>query len=553
MIQDFPRRAELLELLGLLRDGEVTAEQIAQIEEIVHGDERATAIYVKYVHLGIALHYRVGKASGASVASSAVPICSLSPYAFPPAVGTVSPSICGQPAEGHEGEPGDAEGHLLPATPPKASPAPRLLASLRRPKFGYASRYAITLSILISVMLLGGLVVVVRSAILRRGNSEVARVPISTDNDAAVKPVVVARLAKAVGCRWTNAKTVLPVGSELLAGQKLDLATGEAEIVFGSGAVVVLRGATMLEIESAGSVRLLLGRVTARAETEAAHGFTVHTRTACLTDLGTQFDVQAAADGRSGVYVTVGAVEVRADGGGAAAHRLEAGESAQIEPGDSGAVAIIESGDGTAAFKFPTIEPPSDHDYADASQKHATVRLVEGKVGPDSGPVDVLLDGRGQSKADAPRESFFFYDNFAGKILVDLGKPVLVRKINTYSWHVYEKAPLGHDMRDVRATQRYALYGYSGDTPPPAAGDPASHGWTLISRVDTDEFFTVPPVTNRPPQQGVSITGNNRKLGRYRFLLWAVQPTHAESFTSSPEMPPADQNTFFGEFDVYAE
>jgi hypothetical protein len=108
-------------------------------------------------------------------------------------------------------------------------------------------------------------------------------------------------------------------------------------------------------------------------------------------------------------------------------------------------------------------------------------------------------------------------------------------------------------MRDVRATQRYALYGYSGDTPPPTAADPASHGWTLISRVDTDEFFTVPPVTNRPAQQGVSITGNDRKLGRYRFLLWAVQPTHAESFTSSPEMPPADQNTFFGEFDVYAE
>ena len=429
--------------------------------------------------------------------------------------------------------------------------------------------YAITLSILIGVLLLGGLAAVIGSAIFRWGNSEVARQKsfdqvISAANDAAAKPAVVARLAKAVGCRWTNAKTVLPVGSELLAGQKLDLATGEAEIVFRSGARLtlwagVLCGATMLEIESAASVRLLLGRVTARAETEAAHGFTVHTRTACLTDLGTQFDVQAAADGRSGVYVTVGAVEVRADGGGSAAHRLEAGESAQIEPGDSGAVAIIESGDGTAAFKFPTIEPPSDHDYADASQKHASVRLVEGKVGPDSGPVDVLLDGHGQSKADAPRESLFFYDNLAGKIRVDLGKPVLVRKINTYSWHVYEKAPLGHDMRDVRATQRYALYGYSGDTPPPTAAlsDPsnaaASHGWTLISRVDTDEFFTVPPVTNRPAQQGVSITGNNRKLGRYRFLLWAVQPTHAESFTSSPEMPPADQNTFFGEFDVYAE
>ena len=156
-------------------------------------------------------------------------------------LGTVNPPICGRPAEGHGGEPSDVEWHSLSATPPTASPAPGLLASYGRPKFAFASRYAITLSILIGAMLLGGLAAVIGSAIFRGGNSEVARQKssnqaLSATSDAADKPVVVARLAKAVGCRWTNAKTVLPVGSELLAGQKLDLATGEAEIVFRSGA-----------------------------------------------------------------------------------------------------------------------------------------------------------------------------------------------------------------------------------------------------------------------------------------------------------------------------
>ena len=362
----------------------------------------------------------------------------------------------------------------------------------------------------------------------------------------------VARLTRVVSGRWTNPQAALSPGAEIFVGQRLDLASGEAEIVFTSGAVIVLCQATILEVDSATKVRLLMGRVTARAETSAAHGFTVDTRTGSVTDLGTQFDVQSAADGHSQVVVTKGAVEIRS-GKDNSAYRLEAGEVAQIEPGEAGVRAIIEGGTGTPEFKFRTIEPPSDADYADASQHHAKIRIVEGRLGPTSGPVERLIDGRGQSKADSPEESCFFWDNGEGKILLDLGKVAAVRKINTYSWHLYEKVPPGHDMRDVRATQRYTLYGYAGDMPPATAGNPATHGWTLISRVDTDEFFTVPPIRNRPPQQAVSITGNDGAVGRYRFLLWAVQPTHAEGPTDDPKIPSANQNTFFGEFDVYAE
>ena len=171
----------------------------------------------------------------------------------------------------------------------------------------------------------------------------------------------------------------------------------------------------------------MIGCLSVRADTPVAHGFTVHSGSASLIDLGTEFHVQAAAEGHSEVYVTVGAVEVRAHPG-ALSRVLNAGQAAHIETGSSGVVALIEAGRDTPDFVFPTIKPPSDRDYADASQHHASIRVVRGNLAPDSGPVDLLLDGRGQSTSDAPGESVFFANNQKGRILLDLGSAVTVTR-----------------------------------------------------------------------------------------------------------------------------
>jgi hypothetical protein len=375
----------------------------------------------------------------------------------------------------------------------------------------------------------------------------------------------VARLARADG-RWTNAPELagpesggwaaVPSGSGLWTGQKLDLATGEAEVVFQTGAVVVLRGPAKLEIDSPNSVRLVIGYLSVRADTPVARGFTVHTGSASLIDLGTEFHVQAAAEGHSEVYVTVGAVEVRAHPG-ALPRLLNAGQAAHIETGSSGVVALIEGGRDTPDFVFPTIKPPSDRDYADASQHHATIRVVHGKLAPDSGPVELLQDGRGQSTSDAPGESVFFANNQKGRILLDLGRAVTIREINTYSWHKYEMVPPGHPRRNSRTIQRYVLYGYEGEIPPPTGGDPAASGWTLISRVNSDAFFAVLPRVEWPAQLAVSISGpvhdgEGGRIGRYRYLLWEVHPTHVDAGPAAT-MKPTEHNTFFGEVDVYTE
>jgi len=357
-----------------------------------------------------------------------------------------------------------------------------------------------------------------------------------------------AQLVAATNCRWTNGTAAISVGSQLRPGQKIDLAAGEAQIAFARGAVVTVRGPSVLEIESDACARLLVGNVSAKAETERSHGFTLRLPTASVVDLGTEFHVQAAADGHSRLDVTAGEVEIH---GGPTwrTRRLTAGQAAQFEPGERGVFAMIEGGDNTPAWRFPTIEPPSDKDYADASQHHAKISVVEGQLdGQYSGPVEKLLDGRGQPNSDSPFESAVLKAGLAEcKILVDLGKTVLVQKVNTYSWH-QRTQKLPH--LTVLAPQRYTLYGFAGDSPPPVDGDPTEHGWTRICRVDTDEFFSVPPIINRPPQQAVSISGAGGQVGRYRFLLWRVLRS------KGPNVLPtgyANTSTMFGEFDVYAE
>ena len=360
----------------------------------------------------------------------------------------------------------------------------------------------------------------------------------------------VAQLAAAADCQWTHAAAAIPVGSELRPGQKIDLVAGEAQIIFQRGAVLTVHGPSILEIESDACARLLVGDINAKAETERSHGFTLRLPTASVVELGTEFRVQAAADGHSRVDIITGAVELRTDNGDTK-RRLEKGQAVQLEPGKNGVFAIVEAGDKTPAWRFPTIEPPSDKDYADASQHHAKISVVEGRRDERGGPAELLLDGRAQSKPDSALESVFFDDasRAGGKFLLDLGKTVRVQKINTYSWHESDYLPrkAGHT---GRAPQRYALYGFAGDAPPPVKGDPAEHGWTRICRIDTDEFFSVPPAINRPQQQAVSISGATGEVGRYRFLLWAVLPSTPADV---PGEGRATANTAFGEFDVYAE
>ncbi|MEX2188281.1 MAG: basic secretory protein-like protein [Pirellulales bacterium] len=191
-------------------------------------------------------------------------------------------------------------------------------------------------------------------------------------------------------------------------------------------------------------------------------------------------------------------------------------------------VNVNRGGDATPDFKFADVPAPSKTDAANA----AKFTLLDGRRDGNGGDLDRLNDGRVPDGDDVPRDNFFFAARSSGgRILVDFGKPIAVKAINTYSWHA-----------DARGPQVYKLYANDPaakdiDLKPAADADLAKAGWKLLAEVDTR-------VADQEPggQYGVSIRDSaGGDVGEIRYLLFAIARTERdETF----------DNTFYGEIDV---
>lgn len=379
-----------------------------------------------------------------------------------------------------------------------------------------------------------------------------AAVPTATHTVAEI----VGSFGSVEAAQWVAADTIVREGDPLRSGQRIELASGSVRLHFASGAAVQLIGPAIFEAESALAAILTMGRVAVTADTPESKGFTIRTRTGRIVDLGTEFVAEALPDGRCRIGVSSGLVSFH-PGDHAAGQLLRAGDLMEIEPGHRQVITRIERGDETADFRFPTIEPPAADDAADAYAGQASICCVQGRLYANprkniaSAAPTILLDGKGQSNPDAPEESLYFADNETGGLLLDLGKPITVSKINVYSWHRCLNPGFDPGLREAhreRAAQNYVLYGSVGDEPPAVGDAPTASGWTLIARVNSDEYFGLAGIA-RPAQQASSITSARGTLGQYRHLLFVVQPTPGMNHDGRE----LNFTTFFGEIDVYAE
>ncbi len=183
-----------------------------------------------------------------------------------------------------------------------------------------------------------------------------------------------------------------------------------------------------------------------------------------------------------------------------------------------------ERTDGGPLFKFAGVARPASNDAA------ATVRftLVDGMRDRNGGTLDVLHDGRLPSESDQPAQNFFFAAGTdGGRIQIDLGKVITVKRVTAYSWH-----------NSTRAPQYFKLFasdgGAAGFNDSPKRGtDPVSCGWRFLATVDTR--------SRGGGQHGTAVTDSDGVLGRFRFLLLDI---------SSTESDDAFGNTFFSEIDV---
>jgi hypothetical protein len=122
-------------------------------------------------------------------------------------------------------------------------------------------------------------------------------------------PGTVARLIHAADCRWAIGSHSPHLGDDLEPGRKLVLLSGLADIMFQSGVRALLQGPATLEIGSRRSTLLARGKLTVCVLDPDAHGFQVLTPGMRYTDLGTEFGVWVAKDGRQEMVVFRGRVQ----------------------------------------------------------------------------------------------------------------------------------------------------------------------------------------------------------------------------------------------------
>src|SRR5436190_10270610 len=160
-----------------------------------------------------------------------------------------------------------------------------------------------------------------------------------------------------------------------------------------------------------------------------------------------------------------------------------------------------------AAFKFANVPSPARNDAA----TRARVSIVDGEADPNGADVTALTDGILPTSGDQPRRNFFVTAGSGGaRVLIDLGKPLDIAAINSYSWHPNSRAP-----------QVYRVWGSDGSdanflSEPKANVDLRTVGWEVIATIDTRSADE----DQDGGQFGVSITDEKRNLGRIRYLLF---------------------------------
>jgi len=344
----------------------------------------------------------------------------------------------------------------------------------------------------------------------------------------------IAYFEKLENCRWMNSQEVVDQGSFLFVSDRIELSSGKANVRFSNGAIMSLEGPSIVELCSANSVFLTLGRAQVVAETAESQGFSITTPSSTFVDLGTSFTAAVAPDGLSRLGVTQGKVNLIIEEDHAH-HLIEAGGTIFVEPGKHKVLTKIESGNESKDFIFPSIPPPSRDDYADTSHGIAKVSVPKGTLrklpGWEVNPLS-LLDGKGQTLPDSPKESVFLEKKGGtfGNLLIDLGKDIAIQRVNSYSWHQNQKVKKHKN----RARQVFTLYGLQDQKIPDLNLPLIESGWKRIARVNSDRFFDVREDIDRPAQQACSIFASKGKIGDFRYLLVEVHGP-----------------TFFGEIDVF--
>ncbi len=361
------QREELVELLGLLRDGPLSVGQAARLDELVCGDEAACTLYVCYAHMHTGLRYYTGRGKGVR--------------------------------------------YILPERPEgcfaQNVPDPFSLCRWTREYFSQPVPFSMLTAAIFMVCVVAMLEILPAPTYTPThiGSN-------STAGGTGLRPVkgklkLVARITGLHNCRWSPEGRAPLSYDHMGIGRELKLDAGLVEITYYNGAKLVLEGPVTFTVEEENACRLELGILTAKVSQQAV-GFTVKTPTAEIVDLGTEFGVQVEQGGTADVHVFVGQVEVggKMDG---RRRRLAAGQSVKIDTSGK----VTETSGSSGRFAFAAMF--SDGQWA-RSLSYVDVVLASRPIGywrlDDSGTADAIDSSPNENHAvyssvvEYGRESF---------------------------------------------------------------------------------------------------------------------------------------------------
>jgi hypothetical protein len=175
--------------------------------------------------------------------------------------------------------------------------------------------------------------------------------------------------------------------------------------------------------------------------------------------------------------------------------------------------------------------PPSAGDDADQSRNPRAVFTYipgYGKPHADAGARGLALprlnDGKSATSGDDPQNSTWFDTRGNSRVLVDLGRPMDVARINAFSRHSGALSP-----------QRYTLWATDSEIPSDAEQADLSKNWRKLTSVDTTPL-------GEGGKHGSSVNAREGALGKFRYLL----------FDLPANRPDWSRSVFLSEIDVYA-
>ena len=269
---------ELADLFDAYCNGTASAEELAQLEEILISNPRVMDAFVIYTDAHARLR-RWAQRSSHTVANTQA-------GEFPCDLCCVDDSVL------------DDMDPPVNQEPESNSPILGFLKDVFQAGTDFLSR-GVVLTLLLALGLPGILLLMLMIHIVRQPVTPVM----------PMTPATVAVITQENGCVWGEATGKLSVGTRLYSGQKLYLNKGLAELAFDNGAGVILQGPAMLEIKSGKKGILQAGKLVAYVPKKAI-GFTVATPTATMIDLGTEFGVSVDDTGNSEAHVFTGQIKV---------------------------------------------------------------------------------------------------------------------------------------------------------------------------------------------------------------------------------------------------